>query len=117
MDMLRFTKFTIGWAWTSDYGSPEDPTDFRAMYAYSPYHNAKPGTKYPATMVTTADHDDRVFPAHSFKYTAAMQYAQVLQRSHRQSVRGLVGCVQPHPRHRALEVGSHGRDCGFQINP
>ncbi|MBK9437500.1 MAG: S9 family peptidase [Chloracidobacterium sp.] len=76
MDMLRFTKFTIGWAWTSDYGSPEDPTDFRAMYAYSPYHNAKPGTKYPATMVTTADHDDRVFPAHSFKYTAAMQYAQ-----------------------------------------
>ncbi len=76
MDMLRFTKFTIGWAWTSDYGSPEDPTDFKAMYAYSPYHNAKPGTKYPATLVTTADHDDRVFPAHSFKYTAAMQYAQ-----------------------------------------
>jgi prolyl oligopeptidase len=76
MDMLRFTKFTIGWAWTSDYGSPDDPTDFKAMYAYSPYHNAKPGTKYPATLVTTADHDDRVFPAHSFKYTAAMQYAQ-----------------------------------------
>ena len=76
MDMLRFTEFTIGWAWTSDYGSPKDPTDFKAMYAYSPYHNAKPGTKYPATLVTTADHDDRVFPAHSFKYTAAMQYAQ-----------------------------------------
>ncbi|MBX7053879.1 MAG: prolyl oligopeptidase family serine peptidase [Pyrinomonadaceae bacterium] len=76
MDMLRFTKFTIGWAWTSDYGSPDDPTDFKAMYAYSPYHNAKPGTKYPATLVTTADHDDRVFPAHSFKYTAAMQFAQ-----------------------------------------
>jgi len=76
MDMLRFTKFTIGWAWTSDYGSPEDPADFKAMYAYSPYHNAKPGTKYPPTLVTTSDHDDRVFPAHSFKYTAAMQYAQ-----------------------------------------
>lgn len=76
MDMLRFTKFTIGWAWTSDYGSPEDPADFKTMYAYSPYHNAKPGTKYPATLVTTADHDDRVFPAHSFKYTAAMQAAQ-----------------------------------------
>ena len=76
MDMLRFPKFTIGWAWTSDYGSPEDATDFKAMYAYSPYHQAKPGTKYPATLVTTADHDDRVFPAHSFKYTAAMQHAQ-----------------------------------------
>lgn len=76
MDMLRFTKFTIGWAWTSDYGSPDDPTDFKAMFAYSPYHQAKPGTKYPATLVTTADHDDRVFPAHSFKYTAAMQRAQ-----------------------------------------
>ncbi len=76
MDMLRFTKFTIGWAWTSDYGSPEDAADFKVMYAYSPYHNAKPGTKYPATLVTTADHDDRVFPAHSFKYAAAMQAAQ-----------------------------------------
>lgn len=76
MDMLRFTKFTIGWAWTSDYGSPDNPTDFKAMYAYSPYHNAKPGPKYPPTLVTTSDHDDRVFPAHSFKYTAAMQYAQ-----------------------------------------
>ena len=76
MDMLRFPKFTIGWAWVSDYGSPEDAADFKAMYAYSPYHNAKPGTKYPPTLVTTADHDDRVFPAHSFKYTAAMQNAQ-----------------------------------------
>ncbi len=76
MDMLRFNKFTIGWAWTSDYGSPDNATDFAAMYAYSPYHNAKPGTKYPPTLVTTSDHDDRVFPAHSFKYTAAMQAAQ-----------------------------------------
>ena len=76
MDMLRFDKFTIGWAWKSDYGDTADAADFKAMYAYSPYHNAKPGTKYPATLVTTADHDDRVFPAHSFKYTAAMQAAQ-----------------------------------------
>jgi Serine proteases of the peptidase family S9A len=76
MDMLRFPKFTIGWAWTSDYGSPENPSEFAALYKYSPYHNVKPGTKYPATLITTADHDDRVFPAHSFKYTAAMQAAQ-----------------------------------------
>lgn len=76
MDMLRFDKFTIGWAWRSDYGDPTDEADFKAMYAYSPYHNIKPGTKYPATLITTADHDDRVFPAHSFKYAAAMQAAQ-----------------------------------------
>lgn len=76
MDMLRFPKFTIGWAWTSDYGSPDNADEFKAIYAYSPYHNVKPGMKYPATLVTTADTDDRVFPAHSFKYTAAMQAAQ-----------------------------------------
>lgn len=76
MDMLRFTEFTVGAAWKSDYGDPMDAADFKVMYAYSPYHNAKPGTKYPATLVTTADHDDRVFPAHSFKYAAAMQAAQ-----------------------------------------
>jgi prolyl oligopeptidase len=76
MDMLRFPKFTIGWAWTSDYGSPDNADEFNAIYKYSPYHNVKPGTKFPAVMVTTADHDDRVFPAHSFKYTAAMQAAQ-----------------------------------------
>ncbi len=76
MDMLRFDKFTIGWAWKSDYGDPMNADDFKAMYAYSPYHNARAGTKYPPTLITTSDHDDRVFPAHSFKYTAAMQYAQ-----------------------------------------
>ena len=76
LDMLRFHKFTIGWAWTADYGSPENPEEFKALYAYSPLHNLKPGTCYPATMITTADHDDRVVPAHSFKFAAALQAAQ-----------------------------------------
>jgi prolyl oligopeptidase len=76
MDMLRFNRFTIGWAWESDYGSPDNEAEFKALYAYSPYHNVKPGVCYPPTLVTTADHDDRVFPAHSFKFTAALQAAQ-----------------------------------------
>ena len=75
MDMLRFHKFTIGWAWTSEYGSPENPEEFKALYAYSPLHNLTLGKSYPATMITTADHDDRVVPAHSFKFAAALQAA------------------------------------------
>lgn len=75
LDMLRFHKFTIGWAWVSDYGSPDKPDDFRVLRSYSPLHNLRPGTAYPATLVTTSDHDDRVVPAHSFKFAAALQAA------------------------------------------
>ena len=76
LDMLRFHQFTIGWAWTSDYGSPDDPAEFEALRAYSPYHNVQPGTAYPPTLIATGDHDDRVFPAHSYKFAAALQAAQ-----------------------------------------
>lgn len=76
MDMLRFHRFTIGWGWTSDYGSPDDPDQFRTLLAYSPLHNIRAGMSYPATLVATGDHDDRVVPGHSFKFAAALQAAQ-----------------------------------------
>jgi prolyl oligopeptidase len=76
MDMLRFQKFSAGRFWTDDYGSSDVADEFKALYAYSPYHNLKKGVKYPATLVTTADTDDRVVPGHSFKFTAMLQYCQ-----------------------------------------
>jgi len=76
MDMLRFHKFTIGWNWIADYGSSDNEAEFKALLAYSPIHNIKVGAKYPATLITTADHDDRVVPAHNFKYAAALQAGQ-----------------------------------------
>jgi prolyl oligopeptidase len=76
MDMLRFDKFGQGAGWIGDFGSPRDPEAFKTIYAYSPYHNVRPGTRYPATLVITGDHDTRVMPAHSFKFAAALQHAQ-----------------------------------------
>jgi prolyl oligopeptidase len=73
MDMLRYHQFTIGWAWATEYGRSDKKEDFENLYKYSPLHNLKPGVKYPATLVTTADHDDRVVPAHSFKFAATLQ--------------------------------------------
>ena len=76
MDMLRYHQFTIGWNWIAEYGSSENPGDFKYLFTYSPIHNIKSGINYPATLVTTADHDDRVVPAHSFKHAATLPAAQ-----------------------------------------
>jgi prolyl oligopeptidase len=74
LDMLRFHRFTIGWAWTTEYGDPDDPADLPVLLAYSPLHTLRPGTVYPATLISTGDHDDRVVPAHSYKFAAELQH-------------------------------------------
>jgi prolyl oligopeptidase len=94
LDMLRFHKFTVGAYWVSDYGSPDDPEMFPILLGYSPLHNVKDGTAYPPTLVATADHDDRVFPAHSHKFAAALQAVQagenpILLRIDRRAGHGL----------------------------
>ena len=76
LDMLRFDQFTIGRAWITDYGSPKNPEEFQVLKSYSPYHNVDPEKQYPAVMVATSDHDDRVVPLHSYKYTAELQHAK-----------------------------------------
>ena len=82
MDMLRFDRFTAGRYWVDDYGDPAKEADFRVLRAYSPYHNIRSGVAYPAILVTTADTDDRVVPGHSFKYTAALQAADIGDKPH-----------------------------------
>ena len=76
LDMLRFHKFTIGWAWESDYGAPDEEEDFKNLLSYSPYHNVKEGACYPTTLITTSARDDRVVPAHSYKFAARLQERQ-----------------------------------------
>ncbi len=126
LDMVRFHRFTIGWAWTSDYGSPDDQGDLTVLLGYSPYHNAEVGRRYPATLVTTGDTDDRVVPAHSFKFAAALQHAQagpapILLRVDRSAGHGAGKPISKlleeradvlafHAAHLGLDVGDVGAD-------
>jgi prolyl oligopeptidase len=106
MDMLRFDRFTAGRYWVDDYGYPDREADFRVLRAYSPYHNIKAGTAYPAMLVTTADTDDRVVPGHSFKYTAALQAARAGPRPHLIRIETRAGHGSGKPTDKAIEEGA-----------
>jgi prolyl oligopeptidase len=106
MDMLRFDKFTAGRYWVDDYGHPDREADFRVLRSYSPYHNIKEGTAYPAMLVTTADTDDRVVPGHSFKYAAALQAAQVGPRPQLIRIETRAGHGSGKPTDKAIEEGA-----------
>jgi prolyl oligopeptidase len=103
MDMLRFHKFTVGWGWVSDYGSSDNAEEFNYLLGYSPLHNIKAGTCYPATLITTADHDDRVVPAHSFKFTATIQEAQACDNPVLIRVETMAGHGAGKPTSKAIE--------------
>jgi prolyl oligopeptidase len=102
-DMLRFREFTVGKGWESDFGTVDDPEEFKAIYAYSPLHNVKAGVDYPATLITTGDHDDRVYPAHSFKFAAAMQHADPTGRPILLSVESRAGHGSGKPTAKLIE--------------
>jgi prolyl oligopeptidase len=103
MDMLRYDRFTAGRYWVDDYGSPENERDFRALYAYSPYHNIAAGKDYPAILVTTADTDDRVVPAHSFKYAAALQASDIGDKPHLIRIETRAGHGSGKPTDKVIE--------------
>ncbi len=117
LDLVRFHRFTIGWAWTSDYGDPDDPDDLAVLLGYSPYHNLRPAA-YPATLLTTGDTDDRVVPAHSFKFAAALQHAQrgdapVLLRIDRSAGHGAGKPVSKLVEERADVLAFHAHHLGL----
>ena len=106
MDMLRFDRFTAGRYWVDDYGHPDRAADFRALFAYSPYHNIKPGVRYPPLIATTADTDDRVVPGHSFKYIAAMQAADPAGAPHLIRIETRAGHGSGKPTTKIIEESS-----------
>jgi prolyl oligopeptidase len=103
MDMLRFDRFTAGRYWVDDYGYPNREADWRVLRAYSPYHNIRSGTDYPAVLVTTADTDDRVVPGHSFKYAAALQSAQIGSKPHLIRIETRAGHGSGKPTDKVIE--------------
>ena len=120
LDMVRFHRFTIGWAWTSDYGSPDDADDLAVLLGYSPYHNLEVGRAYPPTLITTGDTDDRVVPAHSFKFAAALQHAQggdapVLLRIDRSAGHGAGKPVSKLLEERADVLAFHAAHLGLAL--